>query len=115
MTELLLLQLVCWGAFATLAGCALIYGFLAPWWEDRVGIGFLSTKIAFSFILLLTALGFHGIQVPLWLVVLAFVLVIVTVNIGVTWNIIYKQLIEGRAGKSRRLKWRLGRRRKVEG
>lgn len=84
-------------AFVSLAVCALIYGTLTPWWRSRTGIGFMSTKIAFSLILFLTFLSYNGTHLPTWLVYGSMALVVVTVNFGVSWNIIYQQFIKGRS------------------
>ena len=84
-------------AFASLAVCALIYGVLTPCWRSRTGVGFMSTKISFSVILFLTLLSYNGVWIPTWLVYGSMVLVIVTVNVGVSWNIIYQQFIKGRS------------------
>lgn len=91
MTVLLILT---WIGFISVLGAGLTYGILAPWWRSRTGIGFLSTKLSFSVVIGLTLCGFYGILFPMWVYWGAWLLVIVTINYGITFNIIYKQFIE---------------------
>lgn len=74
-----------------------IYGLLTPWYRSRTGIGFMSTKVSFFTIITLTIINTLWFKVPVWASLAAWIFVILTINFGITWNIIYKQFIEHRS------------------
>jgi len=74
-----------------------VYGLLTPWYKSRTGIGFMSTKVSFMAIITLTIINTLWFKVPTWVSIAAWVFVILTINFGITWNIIYKQFIEHRS------------------
>lgn len=80
---------------ASLAMATVIYGGLTSWWRTRTGIGFLSMMASFTFIVGVTLADLIW-DAPRWLWWLAWILVIITVNLGIAWNIIYKQFIQRR-------------------
>lgn len=81
----------------SLLGVILVYGILTPWYKSRTGIGFMSTKVSFFLIITLTITGALWLKTPMWLAILAWASIVVAINYGITWNIIYKQFIEHRA------------------
>jgi hypothetical protein len=81
----------------SLLGVVLIYGLLTPWYKSRTGIGFMSTKVSFLTIISLTIVNALWFKTPTWLSILAWAFVIITINFGITWNILYKQFFEHRA------------------
>lgn len=85
-----------WIAFFSLALVILIYGLLTPWWKSRTGIGFMSTKVAFFVAVALSVARYHGHAFPTWVYFVAWGLIIVTINVGITFNIIYKQFFQHR-------------------
>lgn len=85
-----------WVACISLVVVIIIYGFLTPWWKSRTGIGFMSTKVAFLALIALTLARLYGLPVPLWLGFTAWAFMILAINLGITWNIIYKQFFQHR-------------------
>lgn len=81
----------------SLLGVILIYGLLTPWHKSRTGIGFMSTKVSFFTIISLTIVNALFARIPTFVSILAWVFVILTINFGITWNILYKQFFEHRA------------------
>lgn len=81
----------------SLLGVVLIYGLLTPWYKSRTGIGFMSTKVSFLTIISLTIVNALFVRIPTFVSILAWVFVIITINFGITWNILYKQFFEHRA------------------
>jgi hypothetical protein len=81
----------------SLLGVILIYGLLTPWYKSRTGIGFMSTKVSFFIIISLTIIGALWFKIPTWMSLAAWAFIIVTLNYGITWNILYKQFFEHRA------------------
>jgi len=74
-----------------------VYGLLTPWYKSRTGIGFMSTKVSFMTIISLTIINALWFKVPTWASIAAWIFVIITINFGITWNILYKQFFEHRA------------------
>jgi len=99
--ERMILLGLAWTAFLSLIGVVLVYGLLTPWYKSRTGIGFMSTKIAFSVTIGLTIAGGYGIRLPMWAIYACWVSIILAVNWGITWNIIYKQFLEHRTDEMR--------------
>jgi hypothetical protein len=85
-----------WVALISLVGVIIIYGFLTPWWKSRTGIGFMSTKVAFAALIGLTLARFYGYHIPVWLGYAGWLFMILAINLGITWNIIYKQFFQHR-------------------
>ena len=81
----------------SLLGVILIYGLLTPWYRSRTGIGFMSTKVSFFTIISLTIINALWVRIPTFVSILAWVFIIITINFGITWNILYKQFFEHRA------------------
>jgi hypothetical protein len=94
--EISILVGLTWIAFFSLIIVILIYGLLTPWWKSRTGIGFMSTKVAFGIAIGLSLARYHGHIFPTWVYYLAWVLIILSINLGVTWNILYKQFFQHR-------------------
>jgi hypothetical protein len=86
-------------AFAAVLSATLAYGLLAPWWTSRTGIGFMSTKVSFTVIIGLTLLRRMGMPPEYWLAVTAWLLVAVTMFVGVTWNILDQQFFRRRSDR----------------
>lgn len=80
----------------SLLGVILVYGLLTPWYKSRTGIGFMSTKISFFTIISLTIGGALWWKTPTWVAILAWLFIAITINYGITWNILYKQFFEHR-------------------
>lgn len=95
-TELVVYIGFVWVALISLVVVIVIYGFLTPWWKSRTGIGFMSTKVAFAALIGLTLARFYGYAIPLWLGYAAWLFMILAINLGITWNIIYKQFVQHR-------------------
>lgn len=74
----------------------LVYGLLTPWYRSRTGIGFMSTKVSFLTIITLTIINSLWFKIPTWASVAAWIFIIITINFGITWNILYKQFFEHR-------------------
>ena len=85
-----------WMLLLSLVGVDVVYGSLTSWYRSRTGIGFFSLMVAFTIVVALTLFGAYGIRLPYWIPLSALGLVILTVNLGITWNILYKQFIEHR-------------------
>lgn len=94
--EYTILFALVWLTFLSLVVVILIYGLLTPWYKSRTGIGFMSTKVAFALAIGLTLAAGHGVKLNIWAAYIAWVGIIVAVNWGITWNIIYKQFFENR-------------------
>lgn len=82
-------------ALVSMATATIIYGSLTSWWKTRTGVGFLSMMASFT-TLTATTLIEVLFDWPDWVRWIAWSLVIITVNLGVVWNIIYKQFIQRR-------------------
>jgi hypothetical protein len=95
--EYIILFCLVWLTFISLIGVILIYGLLTPWYKSRTGIGFMSTKVAFAVTIGFTIAGGYGFKIPIWLAYICWGSIIVAVNWGITWNILYKQFFEHRA------------------
>jgi len=80
----------------SLLGVILVYGLLTPWYKSRTGIGFMSTKISFFTIISLTIVNALFFKIPTLVSILAWVFIVITINYGITWNILYKQFFEHR-------------------
>lgn len=94
--EYIVLFALVWLTFISLIGVILIYGFLTPWYKSRTGIGFMSTKVAFAVTVGLTLYGGYGNRLPIWAAYACWISIILALNWGITWNIIYKQFFEHR-------------------
>jgi hypothetical protein len=94
--EISILVGLAWIAFLSLVVVILIYGLLTPWWRSRTGIGFMSTKVAFGVAIGLSLARYHGHTFPTWVYYVAWVLIILSINLGITWNIVYKQFFQHR-------------------
>lgn len=81
----------------SLLGVIAVYGLLTPWYRSRTGIGFMSTKVSFFTIISLTIINALFFRVATWTSIAAWIFVILTINFGITWNILYKQFFEHRA------------------
>lgn len=80
-------------ALASLFAVTLIYSLLTAWWKTRTGIGFLSMMTSFTWMMgVMLADILFDISLIWWWV--AWALIIITVNAGVLWNLIYKQFIQ---------------------
>lgn len=95
-TDFAIMMGLSWVALVSLALVIVVYGFLTPWWRSRTGIGFMSTKVAFFVAVALSVARYHNHVFPLWVYYGAWVLIILTINLGITWNIIYKQFVQHR-------------------
>jgi hypothetical protein len=95
--EYIVLFALVWLTFISLLGVIAIYGLLTPWYKSRTGIGFMSTKVAFAVAVGLTLMAGYGLKPHLWVAYAAWCAIIVALNWGITWNIIYKQFIENRS------------------
>lgn len=95
-TEITVLAGLAVVAFISLILVVLVYGLLTPWWKSRTGIGFMSVMCAFLIAIALSVANRQGIVFPIWVYYGAWGLIIVTINLGVTWNIIYKQFFQHR-------------------
>jgi hypothetical protein len=95
LEQAILLGLV-WTAFISLVLVVIVYGFLTPWWKSRTGIGFMSTKLAFLTAIGLSLMRAYGYHFPVWVAYAAWVFIILAMNLGITWNIIYKQFFQHR-------------------
>lgn len=95
-TDFAIMMGLSWIALVSLALVIVVYGFLTPWWRSRTGIGFMSTKVAFFVAVALSVARYHNHIFPLWVYYSAWVLIILTINLGITWNIIYKQFAQHR-------------------
>lgn len=93
---ILIYQILLWLTLLSLAGVLTIYGTLTSWYRSRTGIGFFSLMGSFTIIVALTLVGAYGVRLPYWIPLSALGLVILTINLGITWNILYKQFIERR-------------------
>jgi hypothetical protein len=56
----------------------------------------MSTKVSFLTIIVLTLINSLWFRIPTWISVAAWIFIIVTINFGITWNILYKQFFEHR-------------------
>lgn len=83
-------------AFASLLVATLIYGTLTSWWKTRTGVGFFSMMVAFTVKMAVTVADVLY-DVPFWMWLFSWGLIIITVNFGIVWNIIYKQFIQKRS------------------
>jgi hypothetical protein len=92
----IILYILVIATWASLLGVILVYGLLTPWYKSRTGIGFMSTKVSFFLIISLTIIGALWWKIPSWMAILSWGLIVVTINYGITWNIIYKQFFENR-------------------
>jgi hypothetical protein len=93
----LILYILVIAAWFSLLGVILVYGILTPWYKSRTGIGFMSTKVSFFVIISFTIIGRLWWPIPSWLAILSWALIVVTINYGITWNILYKQFFEHRS------------------
>ncbi len=94
--ELTIYTGLAWVACISLVVVIIVYGLLTPWWRSRTGIGFMSTKVAFLVAVILTLFGLNGYRVPVWIAYAAWILMILAINLGITWNIVYKQFVQHR-------------------
>lgn len=95
-TEIAIYIGLVWVAGVSLAVVILVYGLLTPWWKSRTGIGFMSTKVAFFALIALTIARFNGHDIPMWLGIGTWIFMILAINLGITWNILYKQFAQHR-------------------
>lgn len=83
-----------WTATIAVFAAASVYGVLAPFERSRTGIGLMISLLSVGILVLLTLLGYYGFEIPVWLQNAGWILLIVAISWGITWNIIYKQFIE---------------------
>lgn len=79
----------------SILGAMITYAVLTPWWRSRTGIGFMSMQLSFVAVLAIRWMSIAGIDVPVSLWASSWVFVILAVNVGITYNIIYQQFIKG--------------------
>ena len=102
----ILLQLLHWGLFLSTLATVIIYGKLTKWNEHPTGRGLFWTCVGYSSMLLVTSLGrlVTEATMPYYLtiVIILYVFMIVTVNIGMNRQILIERKI-GRANDAVKL------------
>lgn len=72
-----------------------LYAVLAPWWKTRTGKGIFIKAVTLAALLVMYVLPFViKVYIPYEVQIILWALFILAINIGLTFNLVYKQFIE---------------------